>query len=80
MTFREAYKNSSDWKRRINLISLYHYTRVHKSKDWKLTDSANYFGVSIGLISESLNLCKNWDVIRECNSRNEALKKVKSND
>lgn len=51
--------------------------RLSKAKDWKLSDSAKYFGISIGLISESLNLSRRFEEIKDCNSRNEALKRIK---
>ena len=79
MTYRESYKLEKDWKRRVALIATFHGARCLQSKTWKLTDSAKYFGISIGLISESLNLSKHWDQIESCKSRSEALRKVKTN-
>lgn len=77
MTCKEAFHKTSDWKRRINLISYFHHARLAKNKNWKLTDSAKYFGCSIGLISESLNLSKHFDRVKQCHSRSEALRKMK---
>lgn len=77
MTFKSAYEKASTWQRRITIISLYHNARKAKDKNWKLTDSANYFGLSIGLISESINLSEHWDVVKDCGSRNEALKRIR---
>lgn len=78
MTYRESYSSEKSWKRRVALIATFHGARLAKSKDWKLTDSAKYFGLSLGLISESLNLSKHWDEIDSCQSRSEALRKIKS--
>jgi hypothetical protein len=78
LTYRESYIVAKDWKRRVALIATFHGARLAKNKDWKLTDSAKYFGLSIGLISESLNLSKHWDQIENCQSRSEALRKIKS--
>jgi hypothetical protein len=77
MTFFNAYQEATDWKRRVNLISFYHYIMLSRNKNWKLTDSAHYFGLSMGLISESLNLSEHWELVKECKSRNEALKRIK---
>lgn len=77
MTFRESYSLAKSWQRRVTLISLYHNAKLSRNKEWKLTDSANYFNCSIGLISESLTLSQNWDKIKECKSRNSAMKALK---
>jgi hypothetical protein len=77
LTYRESYVHEKDWKRRVALIATFHGARLAKDKNWKLTDSAKYFGLSIGLISESLNLSKHWDLIESCNSRSEALRRIK---
>ena len=73
MTFITAFRLATSWKRKVALVSLFHNARLSKNKHWKLINSANYFNVSIGLISENLKLSKNWDEIKECKSRNEAL-------
>lgn len=78
LTFRDSYILANDWKRRIILISLYHNSRLSKRKNWKLTDSAKYFGISLGLTSESLNLAENWELIKECQSRADALRRLKN--
>lgn len=77
MTYRESYIIAKDWKRRVAIIATFHGARLIKSPNWKLTDSAKYFGLSIGLISESLNLSKHWDIIDGCQSRSEALRRIK---
>ena len=77
MTYRESYIIEKDWKRRIALIAMFHGARLIRNQNWKLTDSAKYFGLSLGLISESLHLSKHWDQIESCKSRSEALRKIK---
>lgn len=78
MTYRESYINAKTWQKRVALIATFHGARLMRNPDWKLTDSAKYFGLSLGLISESLNLSKHWDQIESCQSRSEALRKIKS--
>lgn len=77
MKFKDALIEANTWQRRVALISFYHNMRLAKNRKWKLIDSAKYFKVSIGLISESLLLSENWDEIKECQSRNEALKRIR---
>lgn len=78
MTFHDAYRNTTDWKRRTYLVSMYHNSRLAHSKEWRLTDTAQYFQASIGAISEALNLNEHWDEIKDCKSRNQALEKIKN--
>jgi len=78
LTYRESYSSEKSWKRRVALIATFHGARLMRNPNWKLTDSAKYFGLSLGLISESLNLSKHWDQIDSCKSRSEALRKIKS--
>jgi hypothetical protein len=77
LTYRESYILAKDWKRRVALIATFHGARLTRNPNWKLTDSAKYFGLSLGLISESLNLSKHWDKIENCQSRSEALRRIK---
>jgi hypothetical protein len=77
MTFQEAYLRTDDWKRKVYIISMYHNSRRHHNKEWKLTDTASYFTTSVGTISEALTLNEHWDLVKNCKSKNEALKKLK---
>lgn len=78
MTYVEAYKSTRDWKRRAYLIATFHNVQLFHNKNWRLTDSARYFQISIGAISEFLTLNEKWDLIKHCHSKNSALKKVKN--
>lgn len=80
MTFQEAYFSSTDWKRKVYLVYMYHYTRLSHNKDWRLTDTADYFTTSISTISEALTLNENWELIKNCKSQNEALKKLRKEE
>jgi hypothetical protein len=79
MTFHEAYERSNSWKRKIVLVSIFHKTRLNKDHRWTVKQTAKYFKISVGLCSENLNLSLMWDTIKECDSRNAALKKIKKN-
>jgi hypothetical protein len=78
MTFKDAYAQTEDWKKRVFLISMFHNARKYESRRWKLTDSAEYFDVSIGIISEALTLVEHWTSICDCSSRNQALMRLKN--
>lgn len=77
MKFKQAFDEAKTWQRRVVLISFYHNAKRIKNKKWKLIDSASYFGVSIGQISESLSLASKYDDVKDCKSKNEALRRIK---
>lgn len=77
MTFTEAFHSARTWQRKVVLVSLFHNARLMKNKHWTLTNSAKYFNVSIGLISENLKLSELFEEVKHCKSRNEALKRLK---
>jgi hypothetical protein len=71
------YVKSKSWKRKIILISLYHNFNCMNEKNWRLSDTASYFHVSLGLVSENIKLFKNWDKVKNCANRKEALELIK---
>lgn len=77
MTYRNAYKRANKWQQRVRIIAVYHTVRSLKKKSWRVRDTANYFQLSIGNVSENLYLAENWSKIREFTSRNKALKKLR---
>jgi hypothetical protein len=78
MTFVEAYLKSHSWKRKVVLISMFHKSRLSKDYRWTVRSTAKYFKISIGLASENLKLSDKWEDIKDCQSRNEALNKLKN--
>ncbi len=79
MTFNQAFHTTDDWKHRAYLIATFHNMQLYYNKDWKLINSANYFEISIGSISEFLTINAHWDEIKNCQSKNAALKRIKQN-
>jgi hypothetical protein len=77
MTFRAAFDSTQDWKKKIFLVSMFHNAKKHGMRTWRLTSTAEYFGMSIGFISESLMLVEHWEKIADSKSRNEALTKLR---
>src|SRR6185295_2819939 len=78
MTFQQAYHDTQDWKRRVYLIFMYHSTRKYQSKDWRVTDSANYFQIPISAVSEALTLNEHWEIVKNCKSKNEAILRLRN--
>ena len=76
MTYREKFHRSSLWHEKVTVIELYHLKMLSQGK-WNISDTANYFDVSLGLISENLKLAQaihNDHTILNCKSRQEALR------
>lgn len=76
MTFKEQFNKSDKWQDKVALVSLYHNTKLMKNKEWRVRDTANYFGISVGHCSENINLSRHFDEVHECQSRNKALEMI----
>lgn len=77
MTFKEAYHHEKRWIERVTIMEMYHLSNKIKNKDWRVVDTAVYFGVSKAMVSENLMLAQAIEMIKECNSRNQALMKLR---
>ena len=80
-TFPEKYLSEKTWQGRVMVIEIYHLARLYRWRDWTLAQTAEHFGVSIGLVSENLRLAlaiHTDDAILKCESRQDALKKLNS--
>lgn len=63
-------------------MEIFHLAMSNGANSWNITKTAEYFGVSIGLVSENLHLAKAMhsdDELRQCDSRTEALRKMNGN-
>ena len=76
MTFKEKYNQTLHWLPKITTINLYHQMMIAHKNHWTIRGTAEYFGVSIGLVSENLRLAERIDEVKGCNSRKEALLKI----
>ncbi len=79
MTFEEKYKQETSWYGRAMIMEIYHLAMCNRNKVWTATRTAEYFGVSIGLVSENLRLAQ--ALHQDTNliaipSRSEALKYI----
>jgi hypothetical protein len=80
MNFKQKYENCKTWHEKVTVMEIYHLTMLHKVKGWTVSQTARDFGVSTGLVSENLRLAKEIhanDKILKCESRQEALRKIK---
>lgn len=61
-------------------MEIYHLAVLTKFPDWTIAKTADVFNVSIGLVSENLKLALAMHTdhnLHRCESRQQALKKVK---
>jgi hypothetical protein len=77
MTFKEKYHKEKEWLNKVVVMEVYHLHKLCSNKKWKISDTAKYFGVSKGLVSENLNLAENLMKVESCSSRKKALEKLK---
>lgn len=79
MTYKEKYESMKldDWRGRASIMNLFHVIMNTKSK-WRIRSTASYFKVSIGLVSENLRLIANFDRVKNCRTRSEALVTLKN--
>lgn len=71
------YVQAKSWQRKCILIAMYHNFHCMKNKLHKLSDTAEYFHVSIGLVSENVRLFKRWNDVKDCATRKDALELIK---
>lgn len=72
-TVREKYEDSDDWRERAHVINFYHKLKKVGDKKHKLADTAKYFGVSVALICEDIQLAENMEKLVDAPSRKQAL-------
>lgn len=84
-SFLERYMVEDTWYGKAAVMEIYHLTMCYRMKsikeNWTVMDTSKYFEVSVGLVSENLQLAEFAHLhpkIVNCKSRQEALKKLKS--
>jgi hypothetical protein len=78
MTFKERYDIETTWHGKVTVMEIYHLAMCQRVKGWTITNTAEHFECSIGLVSENLRLAQSIHSdpkILKCESRQEALKK-----
>lgn len=83
MTFVERYLLEETWQGKVIIMEIYHLTMITNETKWTISQTAEQFGVSTGLVSENLNLASAFhsnasDKLFKCESRDEALRKLRN--
>jgi hypothetical protein len=81
MTLREKYYRVDKWHERVTLMELHHLRMKAQNPKYTLSQTAHYFGVSMGLVSENLRLAlifHTQPALLNCPNRQEALKQIKA--
>ena len=58
---KQRYNECKTWQEKVILISLYYNLKSINNIDWFIKDTASYFDISSGLVSESLRLATEID-------------------
>jgi len=58
LTFFEKYHQTDLWYEKCIIMEIYHLVRSEKNPNWSVKETAHDFQVSVGLVSENLNLAK----------------------
>lgn len=77
---KDRYEDAKTWQDRALIIQFYHLYMTNREDKWSIRETAGYFKISTGLVSEDLKLAKNVDNgIREIGNRKDAIKYLKEN-
>ena len=79
MNFRDRYNSEEVWFSKVIVMEIYHLTMRARIKKWTITNTAKYFNVSIGLVSENLKLAEaihQNHALCDISTRQEALKRL----
>jgi hypothetical protein len=73
----ERFKNEKRWKDKCLLLEIIHIKMKQQKKLWRIRDTAKMLNLSVGLVSEDLQLARKLvddEEISKCESRNKAIK------
>jgi len=67
------------WYKNVLIVDFFHCGMQIKNREWKLSDTADYFGISVGAASEAITLTSGLHQYPELwrLSRNKALKQLR---
>jgi len=58
ISFKEQFDGEKLWYKRVVIIELYYLAMRNKDKSWGVRETAKYFKISLGHVSENLKLAK----------------------
>ncbi len=79
VSFTERYESEKTWYGKATVMEIFHMAAALSDRNWTVSKTANFFGVSIGLVSENLRLADalhHNEKLLECKTRQEALRKI----
>ena len=76
-TYLEKYTCEKSWYKRARIINLYKCILAVRKKPCSTRVLAKYFGVSNGMISESIKIAENYKLVNRCRTRKDALELIK---
>lgn len=77
MTYKQKYDSCKTWQEKCLIINLYHCLMVLEHDDWQMRQTAKYFNISLGLVSEDIKLAIHIELVKSCKYRKDALELVK---
>jgi hypothetical protein len=80
MTFFDKYVLAEEWWSKVMIMEIYHLTMKQRDRKWTVANTAKYFGVSVGLVSENLKLASfihTEPKLLKLSTRKDALEKLK---
>lgn len=78
-TFLQRYHSETTWSGKAIVMEIFHLAMISQDKKWTISQTANDFECSIGLVSENLRLANaihKDEKLLTCSSRQEALRKL----
>jgi len=79
MTFFERYHSEGTWYGKVLIMEIFHLLLTQHDKKWTIKQTAESFKVSIGLVSENLQIASYSHfnpAILNCDTRQSALNKL----
>ena len=73
MTYKEKYQTSKSWQQKVQIVNLYYQFKSGHGRKWSMRNTATYFGISLGLVSEYVKLGLNMEKVKHFESRNKAM-------
>lgn len=78
MTALDAFEKAKSWKKKAKIIALYHTAMMAKKRgQWSMRRTALHFSISLGMVSESVLLVTNYELIINVKKRDSALRIIR---
>lgn len=65
------------WLEKCILILMFHAERQVRNYKWRVSDSADELRLSIGFVSQSLTIAKHKEQVKDCKTREEAIRMLR---